>query len=111
MKNDHLAVALNWFDAYRSGALSAVLQTFDKEATIECGCGGTQIITGDTAIAEYWKSRLLKAPAGEIQDVQASEHDVSIHYTTAGGELLSVAVEMNETGKICYFQCSPVLLS
>ena len=111
MKPDPLTTALSWFDAYRAGALSALLRTFDKTATVECACGGTKIITGDTAIAEYWKGRLLKAPAGELQDVQSSDHNVFIHYTIVGGELMSAAVEMNKTGRITYFHCTPVLTS
>jgi hypothetical protein len=111
MKIDPLAFALNWFDDYRAGALSALLRAFDKAATIECACEGTKIINGDRAIAEYWKARLVTAPAGEIQNVESRGRDISIHYTTTGGTLMSAAVEINGFGKILSFQCSPVLLN
>lgn len=103
---DPMAVALDWFDAYRSTELATILELHANTATLECGCGGQKIIVGIRALEEYWRDRFVRTPALELYDLQSSTGGVDLSYKTVNGVVRTI-LDFNKAGKIAYCQCGP----
>jgi ketosteroid isomerase-like protein len=103
---DTMAIAVDWLDAYRSGNLNAILNFYDDEASLECGCGGQKILVGKAALREYWVRRLAEPAALELEDLQPDGDDVALAYSTDEG-LVRAVFSFNDAGKIARSRCGP----
>jgi ketosteroid isomerase-like protein len=103
---DTMAIAVDWLDAYRAGDLNALLNLYDDEACLECGCGGRTILVGKAGLKEYWAERLVRQAALELEDLQPDGDGVALAYNTSEG-LVRAVFSFNETGKIARCRCGP----
>jgi ketosteroid isomerase-like protein len=103
---DAMAVAVDWLDAYRATKLDAILDLYDDDASLECGCGGPKTLTGKAALKQYWIQRFAERVALELEDIQPAEDGVAVSYQTSRG-LVRVVFSFNTAGKIIYTRCGP----
>src|SRR5689334_17594161 len=103
---DPMAIAIDWLDAYRATKLDTILDLYDDEASLECGCGGQKIIVGRAALKEYWIKRFAEAPPIELDDIQPTSDGVALAYQTSEG-LVRVVFSFNASGKIGRTHCGP----
>jgi hypothetical protein len=101
---DALAVAVDWLDAYRAARLEAMLDLYDDDASIECGCGGEKILIGKAALKEYWIKRFAEKSALELDDIQPAGDGVALAYQSSEG-LVRVMFSFNTAGKIARTHC------
>lgn len=103
---DPMAVAVDWLDAYRATRLDEILELYDDEASLECGCGGQKILVGKAALKQYWLARFNEKVALELEDLQPEGDGVALAYTTSDG-LVRVVFSFNARGKIARSRCGP----
>ena len=104
---DALAVAIDWLDAYRAAKLDAVLDLYDDDASLECGCDGQTIVVGKTALKPYWIrcfAETTDLPL-ELDDIQPAGDDVALTYHSNAGLVRVVFSFNNATGKIARMHC------
>lgn len=103
---DAMAITIDWLDAYRAAKLDTILDLYDDEASLECGCGGQKILVGKAALREYWIKRFVEQPAIELEDIQPTNDGVALAYQTSEG-LVRVVFSFNAAGKIGRTLCGP----
>lgn len=103
---DPMAKAIEWLDAYRARALDALLDLYDGDASIECGCDRRTTVAGLRAIAAYWQQRFRDHPAQELVDVQRHGDGVAVFYQVPDGVVRAV-LTFNAAGKIQRTACGP----
>jgi hypothetical protein len=103
---DALAVAVDWLDAYRAAKLDVMLDLYDDDASVECGCGGQTVLVGKAALKQYWLkcfSENAEIPL-ELDDIQPTGDGVALAYHSNAG-LVRVVFSFNATGKIARTHC------
>ena len=103
---DPIAIAIDWLDAYREGAIS-IVDLYASDAAVECCCGGMKVVHGRDAITTYWIQRLAENPAGELHELQIKGGQILISYRTPSG-LVQVTLHFGSDGKIARSVCGPV---
>jgi ketosteroid isomerase-like protein len=103
---DGMAIAIDWLDAYRAAKLDKILDLYDDEASLECGCGGQKILFGKAALREYWIKRFAEQPAIELEDIQPTTDGIALAYQTSEG-LVRVVFSFDAAGKIGRTLCGP----
>jgi len=103
---DAMAIAVDWLDAYRAARLETILDLYDDDASIECGCGGAKILVGKPALREYWAQRLGETSALELDDLQPVNDGIALAYES-GGEIVRVVFSFSAAGKIVHARCGP----
>jgi hypothetical protein len=108
MSFDPMALAVDWFDAYRSSDLAAMIDLYDAGASLECRCGGSAMtISGAQAVRAYWQQQLLKKPCLELNDILPNGSSTELLYRTRSGNIRAL-LKMNSGGKISFSACRPV---
>jgi len=102
---DPMAIAIDWLDAYREGAIS-IVDLYASDAAVECCCGGMKVVYGRDAITKYWIQRLAENPAGELQELQIYGGRILISYRTPNG-LVQATLCFGSDGKIARSVCGP----
>jgi hypothetical protein len=102
---DPMAAAIDWLEAYRAASLS-IVDLYDDNASLECGCGGYKVIVGKPAIAEYWRHQFVDQPAGALKDMYALGSAIALHYR-ARDEIVQAILNFNDAGKIERSRCGP----
>jgi hypothetical protein len=104
---DSLAAAIDWLDAYR-GKSQDVVDFYQPDARLECGCKPVQRVRGTSALEAYWNNRFRTKPALELVDLQPTgAHAVRISYKTSG-EVVSALLQFDpSSGKIEWQRCGP----
>ena len=109
MSFDPMALAVDWFDAYRSSDLAAIISLYDADASLECNCGGSGMtIIGSHAVRAYWAERFLKKPFLELDDIAPNGNMTELFYRTKSGNVRAL-LKMNTGGKISYSKCQLVI--
>jgi ketosteroid isomerase-like protein len=103
---DTMALAVDWLDAYRSAQLDALLNLYNDEASLECGCGGQKILLGKAALKQYWIQRFAEKSALELEDLQPEGDNVALAFYTSEG-LVRAVLSFNDLGKITRSRCGP----
>ena len=103
---DAMAVAVDWLDAYRAAKVDALLDLYDDEASLECGCGGQKVLVGKLALRQYWIKRFAERPLIELEDIGPTSDGIALAYQTSEG-LVRVVFSFNATGKIARTHCGP----
>jgi hypothetical protein len=101
-----MAIAIDWLDAYRAAKLDTILDLYDDEASLECGCGCEKTLVGKTALREYWIKRFAEQPAIELEDIQPTTDGVALAYQTSEGPV-RVVFSFDAAGKIGRTLCGP----
>lgn len=104
---DALAVAVDWLDAYRAARLDAMLDLYDDDASVECGCDGQTVVVGKTALKQYWL-RCFAEKAGltlELDDIQPAGDGAALAYHSNTGLVRVVFFFDSATGKIARMRC------
>lgn len=100
-----MAVAVDWLDAFRATKLDAILDLYDDDARLECGCGGRRIVVGKGALRQYWIKQFAEQQATELDDIQPAGDDIALAYQTSEG-LVRVVFSFNASGKIARTHCA-----
>jgi hypothetical protein len=103
---DAMAIAIDWLDAYRAAKLDTILDLYDDNASLECGCGEQRSLVGKAALKEYWLERFAEKTPTELDDIQPTSDGVALAYRTHEG-LMRVAFSFNAVGKIARTRCVP----
>ena len=98
-----MALANDWFNAFRAKSLS-IVDFYSEHATLECSCGGRQVLVGRTAIASYWEQRFVDRPAGVLCDLTDNGHAIVLSYWVADG-IAYARLYFDDDGKIARCQC------
>ena len=101
---DALAVAVDWLDAYRAAKLDVMLDLYDDDASVECGCGGQKVLVGKAALREYWIKCFTEKNALELDDIEPAGDGVALAYQSREG-LVRVVFSFNAAGKIARSHC------
>ena len=104
---DTKAIAVDLLDAYRAAELDAVLDLYDDEASIECGCDGQKILVGKEALRQYWLHLFAEAAVLELDDLQPVGESIALAYRN-GGDLVRAVLSFNGLGKITRMHCGPL---
>jgi hypothetical protein len=83
---DPLAIAVDWLDACRTGELSALLDLYDEQATLECDCERV-ILGGRKSIAPYWAPKIESklVSAFTLDDITLTGDRVQVDYQNYEG--------------------------
>jgi hypothetical protein len=103
-----LMLAKHWLAAARSRDLDRLVSLYSEDATLKCGCTGTDVYVGHSAIQEYWSSRLATSvrAAFTLVCVQKEGDRVVLDYLSF--ERKPVRVYMTfEDRKIARSECGP----
>jgi hypothetical protein len=102
---DPVGVAVDWFDAYRSRNLAAILDLYDAGAEIECSCQGSEmLLTGKLAIRDYWIDRFKARPFMDLQSIEPSQNTVGLSFATDIG-VIRAFLQFNPDGKLDFTRC------
>ena len=101
---DAMAIAVDWLDAYRAAKLDTLLDLYEDDASLECGCGGQKVLIGKAALKQYWLQRFAEKSPLELDDIQPAGDGVALTYQTDEG-LVRVVFSFNATGKIARTHC------
>jgi hypothetical protein len=107
---DPLAIAVDWLDACRTGELSALLDLYDEQATLECDCERV-ILGGRESIAAYWvapkiESKLVSAVT--LDDITLTGDGVQVDYQKYEGNPVRIQFRFSPSGKILHTSCGPL---
>jgi hypothetical protein len=105
---DPLAIVVDWLDACRSGALNAVLELYDEQATVECNCEGVTP-TGRASLSAYWAGKLRNEfpTAYTLDDLTVTADGIWVEYRNSKGRPIRAHFHFNATGKILRTSCGP----
>ena len=106
---DQMAVVVDWLDACRNRDLTALLDLYAEDATLECRCGGPSINAGRAQLESYWRSRLDKlAPtAFGLEEIMPTADGVLLDYLDNRGGPVRANFSFTADGKILRNDCLP----
>lgn len=102
-----MKIAIEWFDAYRSGRVDQMVDLYSPDALIDCACGGNEAIYREEGISNYWQQQFIQIPALELLDLQIDEEAVVVTYRTSGG-VVETLLDIADDGLITCCACGPV---
>lgn len=106
MSSDHMSVMVDWLDHYRDQDLPALLDLYEEDARITCGCSG-KMAAGKREIERYWRERMDKQIATELLDLRPDGNDIVIAYR-AGEESVEARFSFSSAGRIANCRCGPI---
>ncbi len=106
MVYDPMAVAVDWLDAYRAADLDGILAMYAEGAVVQCECDGETIVGGQAGLRAFWRERMQRSPASDLDGLTLSGESVLISYLTPRG-IVHARLSFNEAGQIAGCVCSP----
>jgi len=105
---DPIAIVVDWLDACRKRDLSALLELYAGEASLECACEGLAI-RGRDALEAYWRLRLeaFAPTAFGIEEVAPTPDGVVLDYSSFEGKTVRMTFNFSPDGKILQTRCEP----
>ena len=102
-------IVVDWLSACRSGQLNALLDLYEKRATLICDCDGVNL-DGRNAIATYWKSKLESraASAFTLDDMFLAGDEIQVHCQGCKGKPVRVRLRFSPSGKVFHTRFSPL---
>ena len=97
MNHDHLAIAVDWFDAYRARDVDAILDMYADDA--ECRCDNVK-----ENLRAYWTRQLQDFPASELDDLQPNSDGATISYVSGDG-IVAATLAFDPNGRIASVRC------
>lgn len=103
---DPIGIVVDWLDACRARQLSALVELYDNEATIDCCQGGS--FRGRLEVERYWRPKLGRAATGAFEvDALFPEADgVCLDYRDFDGMPVRTHFTCTEAGKIRHTACA-----
>ena len=107
---DQVALVVDWLDACRKRDLTALLDLYADDATLECGCGEVGLREGRAELEAYWRPRLdaLAPTAFGLEEITPAADGVVLDYLSNEGEPVRIAFTFSPDGKIRQSACAPV---
>ena len=107
-----IAAVMDWLDACAKGRLDDLLDMYEENATLECGCDGPYIYCGRALLGGYWSSRLAdSAPlAFTMNNVLPGEDPDCVVLDCLSYEAKPVRIHFRfaPSGKIFGTVCGPI---
>ena len=107
---DQIALVVDWLDACRNRDLSALLDLYADDATLECQCGETSVSGGRAELESYWRPRLtaLTPTAFGLEEIAPTAEGVVLDYLSHEGEPVRIAFTFSRDAKIQRTACVPL---
>jgi len=104
-----MALVVDWLDACRNRDLTALLDLYADDATLECRCGGVKVSEGRAELESYWRPRLdaLAPTAFELEGIFPTAEGVVLDYSSDDGEPVRIAFSFSRDAKIQRTACAP----
>jgi hypothetical protein len=105
---DPVAVVVDWLDACRRRDLTALLDLYGSEASLECDCEGIAI-HGRNALEAYWRPRLdaFVPTAFGLEEIAPTPEGVVLDYSNFEGKPVRIIFSFVPGGKIGQTRCGP----
>jgi len=106
---DRMALVVDWLDACRNRDLTALLDLYADDATLECRCGGVNVSEGRAELESYWRPRLdaLAPAAFELEEISPTAEGVVLDYLSHEGKPVRIAFTFSRDAKIQRTACAP----
>lgn len=106
---DQVAVVVDWLDACRNRDLTALLDLYADDATLECQCGEAEVSQGRAELESYWRPRLkaLAPTAFGLEEIMPADGRVVLDYLSHEGKPVRIAFAFSREGKIQRTSCAP----
>jgi ketosteroid isomerase-like protein len=106
---DQMALVVDWLDACRNRDLTALLDLYADDATLECRCGGVKVSEGRAELESYWRPRLdtLAPTAFELEEIFPTAEGVVLDYLSHVGKPVRIAFTFSRDAKIQRTACAP----
>ena len=94
-------IVVDWLNACRSGQLNALLDLYEKRATLICDCDGISLV-GRNSLAIYWKSKLESkvACAFALDDIVPTGDDILVDCQSCKGRPVRIHFQFGSLGRI-----------
>ena len=106
---DQVALVVDWLDACRNRDLTALLDLYADDATLECRCGGAKVSEGRAELESYWRPRLdaMATTAFGLEEIIPTPEGV-VDYLSHEGKPVRIAFTFSRDAKIQRSACLPV---
>jgi ketosteroid isomerase-like protein len=106
---DQMALVVDWLDACRNRDLTALLDLYADDATLECRCGGAKVSEGRAELQSYWRPRLdaLAPTAFELEEIFPTAEGVVLDYLSHEGKPVRIAFTFSRDARILRTACAP----
>ena len=107
---DRVALVVDWLDACRNRDLTALLDLYADDATLECRCGGAKVSEGRAELESYWRPRLdaIATTAFGLEEIIPTTEGVVLDYLSHEGKPVRIAFTFSRDAKIQRSACLPV---
>ena len=108
---DQVALVVDWLDACRNRDLTALLDLYADDATLECRCGGAKVSEGRAELESYWRPRLdaIATTAFGLEEIIPTTEGVVLDYLSHEGKPVRIAFTFSRDAKIQRTTCAPAL--
>jgi ketosteroid isomerase-like protein len=106
---DQIALVVDWLDACRNRDLTALLDLYADDATLECRCSGVEVSKGRAALESYWRPRLevLAPTAFGLEEITPTAEGVVLDHLSHDGKPVRIAFTFSPDAKIQHTACAP----
>ena len=107
---DQIALVVDWLDACRNRDLTALLDLYADDATLECRCGEPKISEGRAELESYWRPRLnaIASTAFGLEEITPTSEGVVLDYLSHEGKPVRIAFIFSRDARIQGSICRPV---
>ena len=90
---DQMALVVDWLDACRNRDLTALLELYADDATLECRCGGVKVSEGraELEILLAAAPRCARTTAFELEEIFPTAEGVVLDYLSHEGKPVRIA--------------------
>ena len=106
---DQIALVVDWLDACRNRDLTALLDLYADDATLECRCGEAEVSEGRAELESYWRPRLdtVASTAFGLEEIIPTTEGVVLDYLSHEGKPVRIAFTFSRDAKIQHTACAP----
>jgi hypothetical protein len=106
---DKMGIIVDWIDACRKGDLAGLLDLYEADASLECGCDGSRLYRGRSELEAYWQPRLgvFSTVGVRLDEITPSTHGIELEYSIAGSLRVRATFGFSAGGKIVRTRCEP----
>ena len=107
---DQIALVVDWLDACRNRDLTALLDLYADDATLECRCGEAEVSEGRAELESYWRPRLdtVASTAFGLEEIIPTTEGVVLDYLSHEGKPVRIAFTFSRDAKIQRSACLPM---
>ena len=107
---DQIALVVDWLDACRNRDLTALLDLYADDATLECRCGEAKVSEGRAELESYWRPRLdtVASTAFGLEEIIPTTEGVVLDCLSHEGKPVRIAFTFSRDAKIQRSACLPM---